>query len=153
MDTILKLSGLLVVATFLFLLFSATWKRREGLVHFVRRVFIVEITYLAVVIILALVFKVPGPVAFPWGIVAGLVMANRLPVRRERYIRASVRREVIARHELRTGKKFNSRTHELDHIIPFSKGGSHTADNLRVVEKAQNRSKGATNPWWDLFAR
>ena len=80
-----------------------------------------------------------------------LVYATR--PRRGRYTRASVKRQKIAEWQLRTGKKFNPRTHELDHIVPFSQGGSHTADNLEVVEKKRNRSKGARSEWWDLLGR
>lgn len=85
-------------------------------------------------------------------IVAALIVDRWMPGR-SRYIPASVRRRKIAEHELRTGKKFNPRKHELDHEVAFSKGGSHTEDNLRVVEKSKNRSKGAKSPWWDLLGR
>jgi hypothetical protein len=47
----------------------------------------------------------------------------------------------------KTGKKFNPRKHELDHEIAFSKGGSHTAENPRVLEKKRNRSNGAESPF------
>jgi hypothetical protein len=72
---------------------------------------------------------------------------------RSRYIPASVKRKAKAEFELRTGKKFNSRKHEYDHEVPFSRGGSHTTDNLRVVEKKKNRSKGAKSPWWDVLGK
>jgi hypothetical protein len=32
--------------------------------------------------------------------------------------------------------------HEVDHIIPISKGGLHHQDNLRVITMTENRSKG-----------
>jgi hypothetical protein len=32
-------------------------------------------------------------------------------------------------------------THEVDHIVPISKGGSHTPDNLQVITKDANRRK------------
>ena len=35
---------------------------------------------------------------------------------------------------------------ELDHIVPYSKGGQHTVDNLRVLCKPCNRRKGASMP-------
>ena len=33
--------------------------------------------------------------------------------------------------------------HEVDHIHPLSKGGSHTPENLQVLTQFENRSKGA----------
>jgi len=29
-----------------------------------------------------------------------------------------------------------------DHIVPFAKGGSHTAESLRIISKAKNLNKG-----------
>jgi 5-methylcytosine-specific restriction endonuclease McrA len=34
--------------------------------------------------------------------------------------------------------------HEVDHIFPISRGGAHSASNLRVTTKAENRDKGAS---------
>jgi hypothetical protein len=149
----LSVAAYLIAGTFVLLLLSAIWKRREAIVFFLRRLLLIEITYLGVAIIASRVFKQPGLVSLLLGIIAGLVLINRLPSRRKRHIRASVKRKVIERYERRTGEKFDSRAHELDHTVPFSKGGSHTADNLQVMEQTRNRSKGATNPWWDLFGR
>lgn len=33
--------------------------------------------------------------------------------------------------------------HEVDHIVPLSRGGEHLPDNLQVVTASYNRSKGA----------
>ncbi|MGH8612038.1 MAG: HNH endonuclease [Gammaproteobacteria bacterium] len=71
--------------------------------------------------------------------------------KRSRRIPNKVRRRVRARWEVETGKKFNSKQYELDHMIPFSKRGSHTEDNLNVVERKKNRKKGAKSPPWDLW--
>lgn len=68
-------------------------------------------------------------------------------------MRADVRRRVVAKWVASTGKKYDSRTHEIDHIVPYSKGGGETEDNLRVIEKKKNRSKGARGPWWDVMGR
>lgn len=32
--------------------------------------------------------------------------------------------------------------HEVDHIIPIAKGGLHHQDNLRIITRSENRSKG-----------
>lgn len=124
-------------------------RRREAIRHRLRRIIIVEAVYFgAVLVLIRLNFTVP--VSLLSGLLAALLTDRMIPAR-SRHIPASVRRRKIAEHELRTGKKFNSRKYELDHGIPFARGGSHTADNLRVVEKKRNRSKGAKSPWWDLF--
>ena len=44
------------------------------------------------------------------------------------------------------GEKFDPEKHHIDHVWPFSKGGSHTTDNLRVIEKKRNLRKGAKRP-------
>jgi hypothetical protein len=82
--------------------------------------------------------------------IVGFFLFFRRPAR-TRQMKASVRRRVIAKWTAKTGKKFNPRIHEIDHIIPFSKGGGETEGNLRVVDKKMNRSKGAKGPWWDIL--
>jgi len=64
---------------------------------------------------------------------------------RSRHIPACERRKVIARFE-RSGKKHNSRKHHLDHRVAFARGGSNTADNLRVLDKKENLRKGKKAP-------
>jgi hypothetical protein len=126
-------------------------RRREGILHRLRRVIIVEATYIGVVYVLSQLGRT-GLESLLGGIAAALIVNQMMPGR-SRHIPASVRRRKVAEYELQTGKKFNPRKHELDHEIAFSKGGSHTDDNLRVVEKRKNRSKGAKSPWWDLLGR
>ncbi|MGH9671057.1 MAG: hypothetical protein ACRD3A_13210 [Terriglobales bacterium] len=84
------------------------------------------------------------------GGIVGVVMFAAFPKRR-RYVRRSERKKAIARFERETGKRYNPRLHELDHEVPFSRGGSSTADNLRVIGKRANRRKGARLPWWDIL--
>jgi 5-methylcytosine-specific restriction endonuclease McrA len=64
--------------------------------------------------------------------------------KRPRYIPSATRRAVIAR-DLKD-EKYASRKHNIDHVWPFSKGGSNTVDNLRVIEKRKNLRKGAERP-------
>ena len=63
--------------------------------------------------------------------------------KRSRYISKSVKRAVIARD---LQEEYDSAKHHIDHVWPFSKGGSHTTDNLRVIEKKKNLKKGAKRP-------
>ncbi len=72
--------------------------------------------------------------------------------RRSRYIPRSERRKVIARFE-RSGRRYDSRRHHIDHIIPYAKGGSNRADNLRVLDGEKNLAKSDRSPWWDVFSR
>jgi CRISPR/Cas system Type II protein with McrA/HNH and RuvC-like nuclease domain len=72
---------------------------------------------------------------------------------RSRYTPARNKRIAKAKFELETGEKFNPRKHEYDHEVPFSRGGSHTTDNIRVVDKKLNRSKGNRTPWWDVLGK
>jgi hypothetical protein len=96
--------------------------------------------------------QAPHDAAVVVGVVFGLVFLAT-GRRRSRYIRASVRRRKISEWESRTGRKYNPQRHELDHVVPFSLGGSSSEDNIRVTGKKRNRSKGARSPFWDLLGR
>jgi hypothetical protein len=74
---------------------------------------------------------------------AGLAVASTK--RRSRYIRKSVKRNVIAKH-LAKGSTYDPHEHQIDHTFPFAKGGSNTEDNLRVIPKKKNLKKGAKLP-------
>ena len=89
---------------------------------------------------------VPETNASLWAGMAGLVLFIQRSngIRRSRHIPASVRRRVIAR-DLK-GDPYDSKKHHIDHVWPHSKGGSNTADNLRVIEKKRNLKKGAQRP-------
>jgi len=75
-------------------------------------------------------------------IVAGLAVATAKP--RSRHISAKVRRKVIER-DLK-GQKYDPKKHHVDHVWPYSRGGSSTEDNLRVLDKRENLKKGAKKP-------
>jgi hypothetical protein len=134
-----------------FALLLGIYRRRERYVYKFKLILSMEIAYLAGVVISAyLGRKEMEPIL--WGLLAAFVVFIRTKPR-SRHISAAVRRKKEAEFVLRTGKKFNPRKHELDHEVAFSKGGSNTEDNLRVVEKGKNRSKGSRSPWWDLLGR
>jgi 5-methylcytosine-specific restriction endonuclease McrA len=78
------------------------------------------------------------------GFVALLIFLRLQSRKRSRYIPKATRRAVIER-DLK-GEKFDPEKHHIDHVWPFSRGGSHTTDNLRVIEKKQNLRKGAKRP-------
>jgi hypothetical protein len=72
------------------------------------------------------------------------VFYRRASVRRSRHIPVSVRRAVVARDLKDT--EYDPSKHHVDHVWPFARGGSHTTDNLRVIEKKKNLKKGAKRP-------
>jgi len=78
------------------------------------------------------------------GVVAFVFFVRVQGKRRTRYIPKATRRAVIER-DLK-GEKFDPKKHHVDHVWPFSRGGSHTTDNLRVIEKKKNLRKGAKLP-------
>jgi hypothetical protein len=78
------------------------------------------------------------------GFVALIFFGRYQGRKRSRYIPKAVRRAVIDR-DLK-GEKFDPEKHQIDHVWPFSKGGSHTADNLRVIEKRRNLRKSSKRP-------
>jgi len=141
----------IIAGVVIFFLLVSIRRRREAIRHRIRRVIVVEGVYVGVAYFMAQAGRTSIE-SLLGGIVAALIVNQMMPGR-SRHIPASVRRRKVAEYELRTGKKFNPSKHELDHEVAFSKGGSHTEDNLRVVEKRKNRSKGAKSPWWDLLGR
>jgi HNH endonuclease len=141
----------LVAAVVMFFILVSVRRRREAIRHAIRRVLFAEGTYLLVVYFMVQAGRTALETLLA-GLLCGLIVNQMMPGR-SRHIPASVRRRKIAEYELKTGKKFNSRTHELDHEVPFSRGGSHTEDNLVVTEKRKNRSKGGRSPWWDVLGR
>jgi hypothetical protein len=56
----------------------------------------------------------------------------------------------LANHLNQTG----IRKYEVDHIVPVSRGGIHHPNNLVILEKGLNRSKGSNHwPWLGWFIR
>lgn len=77
-----------------------------------------------------------------------LSLCGRLFVRRpsdSRYIPEHVKRAVI-RRDLGGEVDYDPSVHHFDHIVPWSRGGDTSVDNLRLVSKAANLRKGAKKP-------
>jgi len=143
--------GFLVGVVVLCILFVSISRRRENFLHNLRSMVVSGVVGFGVYFWLGGVGWEP-PEAFVAGLFAAVITDRVLPGR-SRYIPRRERRKAIADHEAETGERFNRRIHELDHQIPFSKGGSNTADNLRVVRRRENRAKGARSSWWDILGR
>jgi hypothetical protein len=126
-------------------------RRREAIFYTVRGLVIIEGIYLGVACLMVRSGQ-PPLTSILAGMVPALLVSNRMSPRK-RYTPARVKRIAKAKFELETGVKFNPKKHEFDHEIPFSRGGSNTRDNIRVVEKRLNRSKGNRTPWWDLLGK
>lgn len=71
---------------------------------------------------------------------------KKQPKTRSRYIPASVRVSVLKRDNFKCvfcGRSSKQVSLEVDHIIPFSKGGSNDLNNLQTLCFSCNRGKGA----------
>ncbi|MDR2808300.1 MAG: HNH endonuclease [Spirochaetaceae bacterium] len=64
-------------------------------------------------------------------------------VRRSRYIPSSVKQKVWERDRGKCVQCGSQIDLEYDHDIPFSKGGSNSVDNVRLLCRKCNRSKSA----------
>jgi hypothetical protein len=136
-------------------LFCLYWLRGLRLAREGARLFLENLCIAILVLILGQALLVamsvrPNNAVFVAGLAAVLVFLSKNSGRRSRHISKSVRNAVIAR-DLK-GKPYDSSKHHIDHVWPFSKGGSSTADNLRVVEKKKNLKKGAKRPrLWEMW--
>jgi hypothetical protein len=90
------------------------------------------------------------PKALLIALVAAVLLAEKFRPRHSRYISRRDRRKAIAEFE-RHGERYDSKKHEIDHVVPYARGGGSTADNLKVIAKAKNRRKSDKPPWWDVF--
>jgi HNH endonuclease len=137
-----RLGVVILTAAVLFYVILPLWAAREGIAWGMKRG-TVAIVGAIVVHQVAIVKGVqPGP-AILAALVLGWLVEQLVPAR-SRNIPTHVKRKVIGEYEARTGKKYTAR--EVDHVWPYSRGGSHTSDNLRVIPKAHNRRKGARKP-------
>lgn len=121
---------------------------RQGARLFLRNLASAVLVFCAVVMILTAIRLQtrlqPSQEQIIAGVVALVFFGRLRGKKRTRYISKATRRAVIER-DLK-GEKFDSEKHHIDHVWPFSRGGSHSTDNLRVIEKKRNLSKGAKRP-------
>jgi hypothetical protein len=104
---------------------------------------------LGVVVVNLIAVVAHKPELHRWGFV-GFLLGFSLVRPRSRHIPSHERRKAIAAYE-RKGEKYDPRKHDLDHRWAFSKGGSNTADNLRVLERGENRRRGNRSRPRDLW--
>ena len=71
--------------------------------------------------------------------------SRAIPVKSKRLALAKFFQEHYSDAE-RSNKKLRLRDYEFDHIRPFSRGGTHDSENIRVIPKTENRRKGAKMP-------
>jgi hypothetical protein len=132
-------------------LFCLYWLRALRLAREGARLFILNLVKAVVVFVMITALRIRGETPSQTSarqvialIVAILCFGRFRKRRRSRYIPTQTRRAVIKR-DLK-GERFDPRLHHIDHVWPFSKGGSNTSDNLRVIGKEENLRKGAKRP-------
>ena len=138
--------GLLIAITLL-----SAYRRREAIGRNLRHRFLMAGSFLLALLIAKQFTQDPWK-AFLVAVIVELIVGIRTRPVSRRYISRIEKRKAIARFE-RSGKRYDPRLHEIDHIIPYSRGGGSRADNLRVIERDRNRQKSARAPWWDVFSR
>jgi len=139
-DWIILIAGLLVCLYWL----RALRLAREG-----ARIFLGNLALAAIVFFICEVWLAPKMQknsAMAISFMAGLAVFGfrKKKTRRTRNISKAVKRAVIER-DLK-GERYDSTKHHIDHRWPFSRGGSNTVDNLRVIAKEKNLKKGAKRP-------
>ena|SRR5579872_7130953 len=127
------------------LAFGFLYRRREAIVHALRGT-IIAVFCAGLAFFLLWKGGLP-PLAAYLGALVVVVLVRRGQPGRSRYISARGRRQAVAKWEKDTGETFNRRVHELDHKLAHSRGGGNTEDNLQVLTRKQNRSKGARRRW------
>ena len=146
---LVKLVGLAIAVILAVLFYKSICRRREALLHSFVRLSVALIVYGFVSSIK--LWSANLGLSRVIGFAAATLADSLIFAPRSRNIPESLRKEVIRRFEARTGQKYDASLHDIDHVVPHSKGGSTTVDNLRVIDRSANRSKKATTPWWDLL--
>lgn len=128
-----------------FVVFNFLYKRRDAILHRVRCT-LIALFWSAVAFFLLWKAGLSPLLAYIGALVVD-VLISRAQQPRSRYVSARVKRQAIAKWEKETGETFNRRIHELDHGLAHSRGGGNDEDNIQVLTRKQNRSKGAKRRW------
>ena len=121
--------------------FGFLWRRREAIEHTVRQI-AVAIVLAGIAFFLLWNSGLPPLTAYMVALLI-CVLIRRAQPRRSRYVSARTKRQAIAKHEKETGKTFKRGRDEFDHIVPHSRGGGNSEDNIQILPKKKNREKGA----------
>lgn len=140
---------------FIFIVFLSIRGRGERIKFIIKRLLLVELIYIISVISLLMYTK--GNVKSFFGLFIVLlvfiaIFSKLLPKqKRTRHISTATKKMLIENFEQRTGKTYDPRKYEIHHIIPYSKGGNSTTENLKIIPKHKNRAISNKSPWWDVF--
>jgi hypothetical protein len=126
--------------------------RRHNIVYKLRAA-VIAMAALGLTAYVAQQFESTKGAAIPLAFASEVIVLLWMRKPRRRRIPKSVRRSVIAKWEKKTGLTYDPQLYHLDHVVPFSDGGSHTVDNLRVLRSGENLQKGRELPQWDLWGR
>lgn len=143
----------ILCALAIYMVLLGVYRRREGIRHRLKKLAVAMIGYVGAIVLLVNNGLQSPVLCVGIAVLVGLALERLLIAPRSRHIPRAERRKAIAAYERKTGKKFNSKTDELDHEIAFARFGSSTADNLRVTPRCVNRRKGKKAVWWDLLGR
>ena len=141
---ILAIVGGLAIVLMLLYVFQVAKRTREEIRFRAKRVGLTAVLFVSSFLILRsqgyTIWETLAP-SFLVGLTS--VILIKAP-RRSRYIPARVRKAVVAR-DLK-GQPVDPRTYHIDHVVPYSKYGDHSPENLRVVPKDYNLRCGARMP-------
>jgi hypothetical protein len=148
-----------IILFFLILFYLSIKKRSERIKFKIKRVLLFETLFLIPVFLLLLYskdhrinFNLNTTIIFIF-IIDFLFIIFLPKQKRTRYIPAKTKKKLIENFERTTGKTYNSKKYEIHHIIPYSKGGNNTIDNLKIILKHKNRAISNKSPWWDIFGK
>lgn len=127
--------------------FAFLFRRREAIAHAIRGTLIAFVCAIAAFLLLWK-YGLSPLAAYISALVVGVLIPRAEP-RRSRYVSARAKRQTIARFEKQTGESYNRRIHEIDHKLAHSRGGGNAEENLQVLTRKKNRSKGAKARWKD----
>ena len=135
----------LIVAPIAYYYLQIARRKREVIRYKLRRVGVyVACILIGIAVIPSYGYSTQEAVLFSMFVGASAAFILIRPPRFDRRIPRKIRRAVIAR-DLK-GEKFDPKLHDIDHIVPYSKGGDHSEENLRVSLRSVNRSRGAKMP-------